>query len=239
MKEKVCEYCGKPIIRKIRNNGRLETEKVFQARRFCDRNCTRKAKQKQYMESIEPKICEQCGKEFIPTKHDDRIRFCSVICNREWRKHTDYMKRYNEKNKDKLKEKRRKRDPVRNERRRSRYQEDEGYREYAKRRAREYYHNNPDAKLKQHLSKYGLTIDEYNSMFNAQNGKCAICGSYGDESKPHRKLYIDHNHMTGNVRGLLCHKCNFMIGQANDDTSILQKGIDYLRKYEEVEENDL
>jgi hypothetical protein len=230
-----CAYCGKPLVRRVWDCGRKETEKKFMARQFCDKRCRAKFQQKTYMESIEPKKCLQCGKEFIPTKHDDRIRFCSTVCQLEYRKQTGYMKKYTEENKERLKEKKQEYNPTRNKNRRSRYKEDENYREYAKRKAREYNERNPQKKLNQHLAKYGMTYDEYQEMYEKQGKKCVICGELGDESKPHRPLYIDHDHKTGKVRGLLCHRCNFMIGQARDDIEILQNGIEYLKKSKEGE----
>lgn len=79
-------------------------------------------------------------------------------------------------------------------------------------------------------SKYGITNDIYLAMVASQNGKCAICGNESLPTK-HRgkgKLYIDHDHTTGIVRGLLCARCNTGIGFLKDDCAILQNAIDYL-----------
>ena len=53
---------------------------------------------------------------------------------------------------------------------------------------------------------YGLSRIKYDNIFNAQGGKCAICNTDG------RELCVDHDHTTGKVRGLLCHRCNFALG---------------------------
>ena len=74
--------------------------------------------------------------------------------------------------------------------------------------------------------KYGITPEEYTAMFLSQNGVCAICGT---PPEAHKKLAIDHNHITGKVRGLLCYKCNVMLGSANDSIVILNASIDYLK----------
>ena len=66
-------------------------------------------------------------------------------------------------------------------------------------------------------------------MLLDQGGLCAICQQHMD--RPH----VDHNHETDAVRSLLCMKCNFMIGLANEDTAILQKGIDYLNAWRDRE----
>ncbi len=72
--------------------------------------------------------------------------------------------------------------------------------------------------------KYEITIEDYNLMYNKQQGKCAICGN------PEELLHIDHNHITGEVRGLLCLKCNRGIGFLNDDIKILEQALAYLKQ---------
>ncbi|KKN66086.1 hypothetical protein LCGC14_0475640 [marine sediment metagenome] len=54
--------------------------------------------------------------------------------------------------------------------------------------------------------RYGMTIEDYNKIFIKQNGCCAICGR--QQSKQKRRLSVDHNHKTGQIRGLLCQSCN-------------------------------
>jgi len=53
---------------------------------------------------------------------------------------------------------------------------------------------------------YGLTVGEYDIMFEKQQGCCAICGIHQSELK--KRLFVDHDHKTGKVRGLLCINCN-------------------------------
>lgn len=54
---------------------------------------------------------------------------------------------------------------------------------------------------------YGITEAQYKEMFDAQDGRCAICGR-----KPvRRRLAVDHDHNTGKVRGLLCYTCNHFV----------------------------
>ena len=76
------------------------------------------------------------------------------------------------------------------------------------------------------MCNYGITIEEYDNMFAAQNGICAICG------KPQngKRLFVDHNHETDKVRGLLCQNCNIALGHMGDDAQLLIKAIDYLMK---------
>ena len=69
--------------------------------------------------------------------------------------------------------------------------------------------------------KYGLREVDVNAMVARQGGGCAICSST-------YLLGVDHNHMTGEVRGVLCRKCNSGIGQFGDDPERVQKAVDYL-----------
>lgn len=76
---------------------------------------------------------------------------------------------------------------------------------------------------------YGLTIEDYNNIFNSQNGCCAICNRHQMNFK--KNLAVDHDHNTGEVRGLLCHNCNTGLGQFKDNIELMKSGIDYLNKY--------
>jgi len=75
---------------------------------------------------------------------------------------------------------------------------------------------------------YGITIEQYDQMFNVQEGKCKVCGKHQNELK--QPLSVDHNHITGKVRGLLCPNCNTILGYAKDDINILQNVINYLKE---------
>ena len=74
---------------------------------------------------------------------------------------------------------------------------------------------------------YGLDPDLYDAMVFCQDGKCAIC----KRTDHRRRLDIDHDHKTGKVRGLLCEKCNKMLGQARDNRDTLMAGAEYLLRY--------
>ena len=62
------------------------------------------------------------------------------------------------------------------------------------------------------MRRFGITAQDYKNMIEKQDYKCAICGSEIGDSLGNR-LYVDHNHKTGKVRGLLCSECNFGIGK--------------------------
>jgi hypothetical protein len=97
----------------------------------------------------------------------------------------------------------------------------------------EYRKNNQDAiRSSKYKQQYGITLDDFNNMRLAQNYCCAICGKHEDDNK-NKKLFVDHDHVTGKVRQLLCHSCNTGIGLLQDDTDLLQKAISYLIKHKE------
>ena len=92
---------------------------------------------------------------------------------------------------------------------------------------------NPTVRRRYLLKKnYGLTIDSYEKMLFQQNGVCAICST--DSPGGNGSFYVDHSHITGAVRGLLCHHCNFLLGHAKDNTDILWNAAVYLLKTEDV-----
>lgn len=76
---------------------------------------------------------------------------------------------------------------------------------------------------------YGITLAEYDSLFAAQGGKCAIClGDPKGRNAVNGRFDVDHCHKTGRVRGLLCGDCNTSLGKLNDDVPSLQRAIQYL-----------
>lgn len=88
---------------------------------------------------------------------------------------------------------------------------------------------NPERVKERHLkSYYGITVAEYNILFEVQNGCCAICGVHDSIGKRH--LSVDHSHITGRVRGLLCGNCNSILGFSKDQIDVLKRSIEYLEK---------
>jgi hypothetical protein len=73
-------------------------------------------------------------------------------------------------------------------------------------------------------AKYGITPEDYNSLFAAQGGVCAVC------SRPQGRLHVDHDHSGGAVRGLLCGACNRALGLLKDNTGVLASAIRYLNR---------
>jgi len=92
----------------------------------------------------------------------------------------------------------------------------------------EYNKNHRDERRNKILFKtYGITQEQYNQMFVDQNGLCAICGGSQNKGK---YLEVDHNHITGKNRGLLCHLCNVGLGSFKDNEDNLIKAIKYLQR---------
>lgn len=73
---------------------------------------------------------------------------------------------------------------------------------------------------------YGMDQGEYDDLFDAQGGKCAICGGHEESVL----LSVDHNHETGEVRGLLCRPCNSALGFFKDDPALVESALAYLKE---------
>lgn len=91
----------------------------------------------------------------------------------------------------------------------------------------------PKKRLEQHLKyKYKITYDEFEKTWNNQNGCCAICLDELPDlmvyENRRRGYSIDHNHETGEFRGILCLTCNTMIGMSKDSVFVLERAIKYL-----------
>jgi len=84
--------------------------------------------------------------------------------------------------------------------------------------------------LKRH---YGLAIEVYDQMLETQKGVCDICKQPETITNEYteRWLSVDHDHETGKIRGLLCSKCNSVIGYAKDNIQTLKNAITYLEKH--------
>lgn len=81
---------------------------------------------------------------------------------------------------------------------------------------------------KSHLNhRYGISIEEYDKLFLAQGGVCALCS----EPPTVRYLSVDHCHRTGTVRGLLCKKCNTALGLFRENIKTLRAAAEYVEKY--------
>lgn len=111
--------------------------------------------------------------------------------------------------------------------------------ERLRKQARDYYAANPE-KIKEYqrigylkykdrvldrkrYRKYGITGDEFRKIAKKQKGKCPIC-----KRKLDKNPSVDHNHVTGKIRGLICNPCNLAIGNAEDSPDRLRAMANYL-----------
>ena len=101
----------------------------------------------------------------------------------------------------------------------------------------EYNKENSDSVRSQYLKRnYGLTFEEFDSMLSSQDNACAICGTKSPSKNRGRtrRFHVDHNHITGEVRGLLCKSCNIALGEVNDNIHTLKSMIEYLESHEQT-----
>ena len=113
-------------------------------------------------------------------------------------------------------------------------------------KARRWRKNNPERRREQdrrcdasrwaaYLKRtYGITTEQYDSLLRSQDGKCAICKTDQPGGKGNKRFHVDHIHGTTTIRGLLCSRCNQMVGYSLDQPEILEAGASYLRINAEV-----
>lgn len=79
------------------------------------------------------------------------------------------------------------------------------------------------------MRMFGITLDDYNQMFENQRGCCAICGTHQSELSD--ALAVDHDHETGDVRELLCGFCNRALGNVRENPDILVEMLKYIERH--------
>jgi len=88
----------------------------------------------------------------------------------------------------------------------------------------------PEKKRAENLKRrYGIDVETFQLMLEEQDYTCQICPTKHTEDLP---LCVDHCHTTGKIRGLLCNRCNLVIGHAKDNISTLENAITYLQLHE-------
>ena len=150
--------------------------------------------------------------------------------------YTEYQREYREKNREAIKAYDRKRYANLSE-------EDKQKRNVWSKKSYEKNKNKILIKMrKRHLQLvYNLSAEQYLSMMIEQQNRCAICGEYEKrytKTGDIKPLSVDHNHITGEIRGLLCNDCNALIGFANEDKKILENAISYLEMYFQADRRD-
>lgn len=78
---------------------------------------------------------------------------------------------------------------------------------------------------------YGITLEQYEQMLAEQSGRCAICGNFPPPSKRSNRLSVDHDHNTGEIRGLLCHRCNIAISGFEHQPELVFSAYAYLNRH--------
>lgn len=78
-------------------------------------------------------------------------------------------------------------------------------------------------------TKYGITPDQYKELLSQQEGKCAICEKEAADLDV--KLAVDHDHKSGEIRGLLCRYCNHRVVGRHRDGDLLRKMADYVERH--------
>lgn len=95
--------------------------------------------------------------------------------------------------------------------------------------------NNPEAykescRRRNLKKKFGITLEEYETMYTAQHGKCACCGEE-KQNTGINGLVVDHDHTTGKVRKLLCSSCNTALGLLKEDKNIINNLLKYVEDH--------
>lgn len=147
-------------------------------------------------------------------KHKEQI---SEYCKNRYQEKKDYFKRYYEKNRDQklvyMKEYRQRNKDRLN-------QKDKEYAVVNREKIKKYHR----------VYHYGLSEDGYQLLIITQKNKCAICGKDFTFENKSTTPHVDHDHRTGTVRGLLCGRCNVLLGFAEDDATLLITASQYLHK---------
>lgn len=124
-----------------------------------------------------------------------------------------WLKEYNAKNREVLREKKK--------------AWAKGREEHIKQQNAEWHQRNIARRTNAYLVRtYGITLDEYNALLAEQGGGCASCGALPLASG--RRMPVDHCHVTGRVRGILCTSCNITLGRFNDNPTTLRRLADYI-----------
>lgn len=165
--------------------------------------------------------CAYCGVEFEKSKHNQK--YC---CTEHQNKAN--LKNWHSRNKDKVREYREKTKEQRNARRRELYAKDASLRKEIRAKVKEWQEKNPRKRKEHRLKKYGITIEEFETILASQGNSCAICG-HSDTSDKNFFPVVDHCHDTGNVRGILCMNCNMGIGKLKDSPEIIKSALRYIK----------
>jgi hypothetical protein len=133
----------------------------------------------------------------------------------------EIVRRYKARNKDKLQ-------AAQRVYKRQRYAEDPAVRKAHSEKGKAWRAKNREAiRVKKLLDNYGISLETYQALLARSDGRCEVCRK--PQQGPRAKhLFIDHDHETGEIRGLLCHHCNMGLGCFRDSQELMQSAIQYL-----------
>jgi hypothetical protein len=236
-----CLFCNRLFISKPRQvfcshtcRGLSQNKKVGRKCKICEKVFLVPPSRKQIYCSVECLntsrllTCEKCGKRFAKTS-DKRKRFCSAECRRLARPSKGVTADGNKicftckiPHSDKIPKTGKFYSYCRDCRSKDSHQRlllrktDPNKKERIKRKS-----------LIDHLRyQFGMSLEEFEKLFKAQNGRCKICGKTQEENN--KRLSIDHCHKTGKIRGLLCNNCNRGLGLFKDNPALLESALSYL-----------
>ena len=225
MKTKICTKCKKrKKLSEFHKNKSMKDGYHYNCK-LCRKTITARKKYLKKLNLLKRgfKECYQCHKvkilsDFYKTSESkDGLDYNCKSCQRKNSKNSRYKKYRVEYRKN--------------------HKEEEKKRYIKNRRKRKLYQRELQLKC-----SYGITLEQYNQLILHQNGKCAICNNKETSKNCNRKikkLSIDHNHKTGEIRGLLCDNCNNLLGRAKDNINILQNAIKYLKETKKCRKNRL
>lgn len=169
---------------------------------------------------------------------EENVRARKREYQRQWRKRNrervlEAQRRYRSRNREKIVAQRRE------ERKRKREKMDLAKREWERRNPEKVAMQRVRRRLKRmneqkdiHLRRnYGITLEAYNEIQAEQGAVCAICRTHDVTTKSDR-LFVDHDHETGAVRALLCHRCNAGLGYFKDNIELMKCALSYLEFYQ-------
>ncbi|HZO65977.1 MAG TPA: endonuclease domain-containing protein [Kribbellaceae bacterium] len=95
-----------------------------------------------------------------------------------------------------------------------------------------------DVNLRQNLRRYGVTVEWFEAKRTQQMNRCEICGESPDPAgvRAASRLHVDHDHVTGDVRDLLCGRCNQGIGYFKDDPALFHAAAAYIERHRQQKE---
>ena len=200
-----CDYCGKEIYKKPSDIKRFKNS-------FCSRECYF-SNTRSLTDLKTHKVCVDCKEDKQVSEYysmgfrksgSRKLRSCCKKCSDK--RTSDYIKSHKKSCTE--------------------YSMEYNKKYYRDNRDKvlKYYHDNKDKLLEQkYKRKYGVTVEQVDETYKKQNGLCAIC-------KVRPAINIDHNHLTGRFRGILCGVCNRGLGMFYDDPLVLSSAITYLEK---------